>query len=259
MKTKSYGLQNETRQYLRRLYSYGRELQGADIADLDDFVKGLKQLGLWGNTVCWPMRSIHNVGTGSTVLSLGGIGKFDGTMVNSPTWNLNGVSFTGNEQSITTTIDINNYKGPAAMFASIRPISCPAYGIILGQYDGGSLSKSFFMRKNGATNAETYRMYSGSNIAMYAPQSWVDNTPVTLSYTQLNLTGYMWADDTSANTSTATGTPLSGPSTVSMRMGYGFLGIHSFGCFMCSQIPLATMALLRGLYKTTIGKNLGLL
>jgi hypothetical protein len=40
--SKSYGLQNETRQYLRRLYAYGRELAPADVADIDNFVKGLK-------------------------------------------------------------------------------------------------------------------------------------------------------------------------------------------------------------------------
>jgi len=41
--SKSYGLQNETRQYLRRLYSYGRELNSSDVADIDNFIKGLKQ------------------------------------------------------------------------------------------------------------------------------------------------------------------------------------------------------------------------
>ena len=91
LETKTYGLQNETRQYLRRLYSYGRELTGTDIADIDDFVKGLKQLGLWGNIVCWPMRNIHNIGTGSTVLSLGGGGFYNGTILNSGVWDNVGI------------------------------------------------------------------------------------------------------------------------------------------------------------------------
>jgi hypothetical protein len=112
MKTKTYGLQNETRQYLRRLYSYGRELAGTDIADIDDFVKGLKQLGLWGNTVCWPMRSMHNMGTGSMVLSLGGGGKFDGTTFNSPTWGDIGMSFvTSPNQSMTADIRPSTLSG----------------------------------------------------------------------------------------------------------------------------------------------------
>jgi hypothetical protein len=44
--------------------------------------------------VAWPMRSYQNAGTGSTVYSLGGLGRYDGTMINSPTWGYNGVAFT---------------------------------------------------------------------------------------------------------------------------------------------------------------------
>jgi len=90
--SKSYGLQNETRQYLRRLYAYGKELAGTDVNDVDNFVKGLKQLNLWQNIVCWPMRSIHNIGTGSRVLSMGGYGPFDATLLNSATWSNDGVN-----------------------------------------------------------------------------------------------------------------------------------------------------------------------
>jgi hypothetical protein len=94
--SKSYGLQNETRQYLRRLYAYGRELAPTDVADIDNFIKGLKQLNFWGNVICWPMRSIHNIGTGSTVLSLGKMNdgyQGNGTLLNSPTWSSNGIVF----------------------------------------------------------------------------------------------------------------------------------------------------------------------
>jgi hypothetical protein len=94
IQSKSYGLQNETRQYLRRLYAYGRELAPTDVADIDNFVKGLKQLNLWQNIIAYPLRSQHNIGSTSNVLSLGGIGKFDGIAQNSPTWGLSGISFT---------------------------------------------------------------------------------------------------------------------------------------------------------------------
>jgi len=90
--SKTYGLQKETRNYLRRLYTFNRELASSDIADLDNFIKGLKQLNLWQNIVCWPMRSIHNLGTGSRVLSLGGLGTFDATLLNSATWSNDGVN-----------------------------------------------------------------------------------------------------------------------------------------------------------------------
>ena len=92
--SKSYGLQTETRQYLRRLYSYGRELKLSDVADIDNFIKGLKQLNLLQNIIVYPLRSQHNIGSGANVLSFGGIGKFDGIMINGPSWGLSGINFT---------------------------------------------------------------------------------------------------------------------------------------------------------------------
>jgi len=92
--SKSYGLQTETRQYLRRLYSYGRELNSSDVADIDNFIKGLKQLNLLQNIIVYPLRSQHNIGSGANVLSFGGIGKFDGIMINGPSWGLSGINFT---------------------------------------------------------------------------------------------------------------------------------------------------------------------
>lgn len=91
---RSYGLQSETKQYLQRLYAYGRELAPTDISDVDNFIKGLKQLNLWQNIIAYPLRSQHNIGSASNVLSFGGIGKFDGLMINGPTWGLSGINFT---------------------------------------------------------------------------------------------------------------------------------------------------------------------
>ena len=94
IQSKSYGLQNETRQYLRRLYAYNRELNPTDVADIDNFIKGLKQLNLLQNIIVYPLRSQHNIGSGANVLSFGGIGRFDGLSINSPSWGLSGINFT---------------------------------------------------------------------------------------------------------------------------------------------------------------------
>lgn len=61
---------------------------------LNEFVRGVKQLGLWDSMVCWPLRSTQNAGTGTTAYSLGGLGTFNGTLVNGPTWGTSGVTFT---------------------------------------------------------------------------------------------------------------------------------------------------------------------
>jgi hypothetical protein len=64
-----------------------------DVWNIQQFVKGVKDLGLWDDMVCWPLRSTQNAGTGTTAYSLGGLGTFNGTLVNGPTWGSDGVVF----------------------------------------------------------------------------------------------------------------------------------------------------------------------
>jgi len=77
------------------------------------FVTGIKDLGLWSSMVCWPLRSSQNAGTGTTAYSLGGLGTFNGTLVNGPTWGVDGVTSTvGSSQ----TINASNVPQPTNTF-----------------------------------------------------------------------------------------------------------------------------------------------
>jgi hypothetical protein len=69
-------------------------------AEINHFVKAMKRLGLWNHMVCWPLRSAQNAGTGSTAYSLGGLGTYHGTLVNGPTWGVDGITFQSNVQRI---------------------------------------------------------------------------------------------------------------------------------------------------------------
>ena len=60
--------------------------------DIYNFVQGIKALGIWNNFICYPSRSIHNAGSGSTVYSLGGLGTYNATIVNSMTWSTSGLT-----------------------------------------------------------------------------------------------------------------------------------------------------------------------
>jgi len=64
-----------------------------DFDAINRFVIGMKTLGLYNSMVCWPLRSTQNAGTGSTAYSLGGLGTYNGTLVNGPTWGADGVTF----------------------------------------------------------------------------------------------------------------------------------------------------------------------
>jgi hypothetical protein len=84
---RTYGIDIDTVRYAQRVKSgSGVTILPEPLKQINKFVIGVKKLGLWNSMVCWPMRSIHNAGTGSTVYSLGGLGTFNGSLVNSPTW-----------------------------------------------------------------------------------------------------------------------------------------------------------------------------
>jgi len=71
---------------------------------INAFVKGVKDLGLYNNMVCWPLRSSQNAGTGTTAYSLGGYGIFNGTLTNGPTWGTDGITFDGINDFISTNL-----------------------------------------------------------------------------------------------------------------------------------------------------------
>jgi hypothetical protein len=74
-----------------------------DIVAINDFVLGVKTLGLWNSMVCWPLRSSQNAGTGTTAYSLGGLGTFNGTLINGPTWEDDGIDFVAASNTHVTT------------------------------------------------------------------------------------------------------------------------------------------------------------
>jgi hypothetical protein len=95
---RQYQFDIDTKRYLNRVNTY-RSLIGlspitnSDAVDIDNFIIGLKDLGLWYNMICYPFRSIHNIGSGATALSLGGgqqVGA-DATLINAATWSNDGV------------------------------------------------------------------------------------------------------------------------------------------------------------------------
>jgi hypothetical protein len=67
---------------------------------INAFVKGVKNLGLWNDIISWPLRSSQNAGTGVTAYSLGGLITKNGTLTNGPTWGTDGINFDGTNDYI---------------------------------------------------------------------------------------------------------------------------------------------------------------
>ena len=270
--SKTYGLQKETRNYLRRLYTFNRELASSDIADIDNFIKGTKQLGIWQNMVCWPLRSQHNLGSGSTVLSLGGLGTFNGTMVNSPSWGTNGVQSGG--ASFSSRISISNeirkfINYGATIYGVLSNNGDDNYGIFIQQdEDGNPIYPSILCNQSISTGVvpvvtrnSTRYFQSTRGGAFSAGFSSVAS--VIRSTSQANFrNGILIANETNLNVMNPDSQIISAFSTSIAARGNGAItggGVTS-PISLVSTLTLSNEQItnLHNLYKTTIGKGLGL-
>jgi hypothetical protein len=89
----------------------------SDRAALSAFVRGVKDLGLWESMVCWPLRSEQNAGTGTTAYSLGGLGTFDGSLINGPVWTADGLVTDATNENVQLPDAAELYNARSGMVA----------------------------------------------------------------------------------------------------------------------------------------------
>jgi hypothetical protein len=106
-------------------------------AKINNFVVGVKNLGLWSSFICWPLKSSQNKGSGTTAYSLGGFGPYNGSFVSSPTWGVDGVTFNG-----------SNSIGISTLVGSSR-VNRFAFGV--GKITGYTANR-FFDIQDGSSN-----------------------------------------------------------------------------------------------------------
>ena len=147
---KYYKLDRDTKAYLKRMAVDGIKTP-ADIYSVNDFVVGLKDLNLWGNVILWPLRANQNAGTGLTAYSLGGLGTYDGTLVNGPTWQANGVNFIrANNTHITTPLNVQNLRRFTALVVA-NQTTHSNLDVLIAAWGTTTTENYFLMRKGGAT------------------------------------------------------------------------------------------------------------
>jgi len=130
--------------------AYCQASGATDRAALNFFVKRIKNLGLWDSMVCWPLRSAQNAGTGSTAYSLGGLGIYNGTLVNGPTWGTSGVTVTSSAR-ITDTYGAPTY-----------PVSL----VVIGRRISGTGNAAWQYLSNGSNRQFVKRMYANDSAGL---------------------------------------------------------------------------------------------
>jgi hypothetical protein len=212
-----------------------------------DFVKGVKALGLWNNFVCWPLRSSQNAGTGTTAFSLGGLGTFNGTLVNGPTWGANGVSFLRASTQAITTPALPATPAPSCLFdVAYSPLTLAS-------------DRQSVVRWGGSPNTNTHGIWHEWPFAVNNLEGggvgFSVQTPTIIPQRHLSLAGVVSGGSAkvgylqTSTTNAQTGTDNVSFSVVSSGVGIGgasgtlasFAGEVSFVAALNNVLPTSTL------------------
>jgi len=239
-------------------------------AQINAFVKGVKDLGLYNSIVSWPLRSTQNAGTGTTAYSLGGLGTYDATLSASPSWGTTGVSFSGmgtlQNDSLATLVRANNGYG-AVLICSNSASGTVNFGVLKG--GGGNQTGdnyiAFARQFNFLAQAQIY-LTGGSGERGFGSLSFnasgfqffgSSRTGLTAPATD---TGYVKLNSSTNSTLGGTGNL---PSTNPFAENFYVFGSSNSGntyAFSMISTPMSTtdMESIRSLYKATLGDGLSL-
>lgn len=270
---RQYQFDVDTKRYLNRVNTYRAlsglpDIQKSDAADIDNFVIGLKDLGIWNQSICFLLRSQHNVGAGSRVFSIGGQDNVIGNAVGSPTWSLSGITFSGTNY-ITAPLG-RSIQTSEVSIASVCDSPSPQPGFTAGYphpvFIGGPsyLTHPYFTIVSLATSGSTWIAggSQGSSPALNSQTIRMNGGALNSSGVQNYLNGNI------ATTTTTIQNNLSfdrilicgrwAYNVVECRLGsygVGWVGTQSFVIVSLDYINFAS---LQSLIKQTIGKGLGL-
>ena len=220
-------------------------------AQLNEFVRGVKALGLWSSMVCWPLRSTQNAGTGTTAFSLGGLGTFNGTLVNGPTWGADGITNSATGVITNGYADLGGAQAHIFVGNSTTASANRAFGTTLSDANTRGIrwrdDQQFW--GDGAFRTAVVNL---TNAGVFKMAGALFNQPQT-AFIYLN---------TTQNTMLATGAVLSGNTTLRILNTEGvnqtYSGTAAFYGLIATSLSASQYLSLNNLYKQTLGTGLGL-
>ena len=231
---------------------------------LRDFSAGVNDLGLWNSMVCWPLRSSQNYGSGDTVFSLGGLGTFNGTRVNGPTWGADGIAGNGTSAHITTEFSTNVFTDLAistGFSCGTNLRTAGASAVTFGQFQ--SLTNNFALIEwSAATSARRATIGDSNNSAAHlSPLSTAFMTMASTSTTLLSL----YSNNSLAGTNTTLRSPSRSSATIPL-LAYNSTGTItafspatlSIAGFVNAGLSGENVSALYTLYKDTLGQGITL-
>lgn len=159
-----------------------------DLLKIEDLVAYLKAQSLWDYARFYPMKSAQNAGSGATVYGLGGLTANNMTLVNSPTWGSDGVTFAAASSQYGT---ISDFLSGGVLGAFWRGTNTQSNSPCLCQYDFGTNNRAWGLVHNNSGVFSARRSENGGDYEEYSdgvfPASeatiaayWAYGTPAVL-------------------------------------------------------------------------------
>jgi hypothetical protein len=239
---------------------------------INAFVKGMKGLGLYNSMACWPLRSSQNAGTGTTAYSLGGLGIYNGTLVNGPSWTTDGIDHTASSfQTTTFPINLVDYgaTGFSLYFAGKPKTGTQAFSMIFGQEGVTASNLAGMIRLGSPTSEVQFNVnYTGGAVARSISSNTVNSFNSFGATVSPSSVGLVVNNSTSFTAPSGTYNAIrelndvlktASRSTAGTNASKQFADlISSFGLFTTSTLDASQHASLISLYKATLGTGLGL-
>jgi uncharacterized Zn-binding protein involved in type VI secretion len=233
------------------------ESGATDIAGLDAFVKGVKDLGLWNSLVFWPLRSTQNAGTGTTAYSLGGFGAYTGTLVNGPSWGANGITFVGGDDYISTSLSLESLPQVGFLgFHANTDSESPNSGTVIGGGNADS-GQAMGLQYRPQFNAYPYAAFYGGDLngGGVATSSFISTAcAYGTGYRRLWRGGVLVANSSDAVTIGSGSVAIGGKPAAFEFFG----GSVALAAVIVGPLETSTVSALNSLYQQTLGTGLGL-
>ena len=223
---------------------------------INSFVKGVKDLGLYNNMASWLFRSTQNAGTGTTAYSLGGFGTFNGTLTNGPTWGTDGITFDGTNDYISTALT-SGFSAVSVFGISKKDATSQTMGEIFKDDEGANREWAIFAELSGLMQG---RLWNPSFTQIGGPAVTTD---FRLSCLRGSSTVAKFRKNNGSDNTVTTGTLTQGSAQVTFgaKSGGGdrwFKGIMAGAIIFNTALSDSDTSSIYTLYKNTIGTGLGL-
>lgn len=133
---------------------------------INNFVKGIKSLGLWNQMVCWPLRSSQNASSTQTAFSLGGGGTFNAALIGNPAWTSTGIAGPGwpaaGGRYVSTTYAVP--ASPVSYYAAIMqtPTSVGTNSLFYATSGVNVSGRQFVLQTSGVPQTDWMYGFSGN-------------------------------------------------------------------------------------------------